>query len=83
MLALVTACVAMGISKEWIDETNQQLKLIPNYLTNPSYTSALPRGAQYEKAMSLEEVEQILSIKNIPSVDPLEEITHINVTKAL
>jgi hypothetical protein len=62
-----------GVSKEWIDETNQQLKLIPDQ-TNPSYASTLPRGAQYEKAMSLEEIEQILGIKNIPSVNQLEEI---------
>ena len=57
MLALVTACVATGISKEWIDETNRQLKLIPSQ-TN----SVLPEGAQYEKAMSLEEIEQSLGI---------------------
>lgn len=81
MLALVTACVATGISKEWIDETNRQLKLIPDQ-TDPSHNSALPGGAQYEKAMSLEEIEQILGIKNIPGVNQLEEIKQIYVTKA-
>jgi hypothetical protein len=39
-------------------------------------------GAQYEKAMSIEEIEQILSIKNIPGVDQLEEIKQIYVAKA-
>ena len=81
MLALITACVATGISKDWIDETSQQLKLIPNQ-TNPSHNSTLPGGAQYEKAMSLEEIEQIIGIKNIPGVDQLEEIKKIYVTKA-
>jgi hypothetical protein len=81
MLALVTACVATGISKEWIDGTNQQLKLIPDQ-TNPSHTSTLPRGAQYEKAMSLEEIEQTLGIKNIPGVDQLGEIKQIYAVKA-
>ena len=70
----------MGISKEWIDEANRQLKLIPEQ-TNPSHTSALPEGAQYEKAMSLEEIEQILGIKNIPGVDLFEEIKQIYETK--
>ncbi len=73
--------MATGISKEWIDETNQQLKLIPDQ-TNPSQTSILPGGAQYEKAMSIEEIEQILGIKNIPGVDQLEEIKQIYVAKA-
>lgn len=73
--------MATGISKEWIDETNQQLKMIPNQ-TNPSHTSTLPGGAQYEKAMSLEEIEQIIGIKNIPGVDQLEEIKQIYETKA-
>ena len=82
MLVLITTCVATGISKEWIDETNQQFKLIPDQ-TNPSYTSTLPRGAQYEKAMSLKEIEQIIGIKNIPGVDQLEEIKQIYVTKAV
>tara|TARA_R110002033_G_scaffold132580_2_gene172390 strand:- start:94 stop:405 length:312 start_codon:yes stop_codon:yes gene_type:complete len=81
MLALITACVATGISKEWIDETNKQLKLSPDQ-TNPSHTSTLPGGAQYEKAMSLEEIEQTLGIKNIPGVDQLEEIKQIYVAKA-
>ncbi|KFY03277.1 hypothetical protein V490_00233 [Pseudogymnoascus sp. VKM F-3557] len=76
-----SACVATGISKEWIDETNEQLKLIPDQ-TSPSHTSTLPGGAQYEKAMSLEEIEQILGIKNIPGVDQLEEIKQTYVAKA-
>jgi hypothetical protein len=33
--------------------------------------------------MSLEEIKQIISIKNIPRVDQLEEIKQIYVTKAL
>jgi hypothetical protein len=33
--------------------------------------------------MSLEEIEQILGIKNIPGVDQLEDIKQIYVTKAL
>jgi hypothetical protein len=33
--------------------------------------------------MSLEEIEQILSIKNIPGVNQLEEIKQIYVVKAL
>jgi hypothetical protein len=32
--------------------------------------------------MSLEEIEQILGIKNIPGVDQLEQIKQIYVTKA-
>ncbi|MCJ1360343.1 MAG: hypothetical protein MMC33_010348 [Icmadophila ericetorum] len=47
-----------------------------------NHTSTLPGGAQYEKAMSLEEIEQIIGIKNIPGVDQLEEIKQIYVTKA-
>ena len=56
--------------------------MIPNQ-TNPSYTSILPRGAQYKKAMSLEEIKQIIGIKNIPSIDQLKEIKQIYVAKAL
>ena len=43
----MSACVATGISKGWINEEkqNQQLKLIPGQ-TSPSYTSKLPGGAQ-------------------------------------
>ena len=81
VLALGTACVATGISKEWIDETNRQLKLIPNQI-NPSHTSILPGGAKYEKAMSLEKIEQTLGIKHIPDTNQLEEIKQIYITKA-
>jgi hypothetical protein len=56
--------------------------LIPDQ-TTPSYTLTLPGGAQYKKAMSLEEIEQIISIKNIPGVDQLEEIKQIYMTNAL
>ena len=67
MLALATACVATRVSKEWIDKTNRKLKLAPD---------------QHEKAMSLEEIEQILSIKNLPGVDQLKDIETIYMTKA-
>ena len=33
--------------------------------------------------MSLEEIKQILNIKNIPGINQLEEIKQIYVTKAL
>lgn len=81
MLALITACVTTEINKEWINETNQQLKLILNQ-TNLSYTSMLSEEAQYEKAMSLKKIEQILDIKNISDIDKLKKIKQIYVTKA-
>lgn len=81
MLALITACVTTEINKEWIDETKQQLKLILNQ-TNLSYTSMLSEEAQYEKAMSLKKIEQILDIKNISDIDKLKKIKQIYVTKA-
>jgi ethanolamine transporter EutH len=43
----------------------------------------LPEGAQYKKAITLDEIEQILGIKNIPGIDQLEEIKQIYVIRAL
>jgi hypothetical protein len=42
----------------------------------------LSEEAQYEKAMSLKKIEQILDIKNISDIDKLKKIKQIYVTKA-
>jgi hypothetical protein len=82
VLALITAYVATGISKKWINKTNRQFKLIPDQ-TNSNHNSALPKKTQYKKTISLKKIEQILDIKNIPGVNQLEKIKQIYITKTL
>jgi hypothetical protein len=81
ILALEAACVAIRITKEWIDEKNRDLKLIRDE-AHRIHSSVPPRGAEYEKAMLIEEIERVLSIKRITSVNRLEEIKRIYMTKA-
>jgi hypothetical protein len=74
ILALETACVAIGITKGWIDEKNRDLNLIRDEAPR-IHSSAPPRGAEYEKAMLIGEIEHILSIKHITSVNQLERLS--------